>query len=71
MPAELITLIAAIVVAWLVFIWLIKVVKASIKTALIIVIVVLSLQFAFGIHSEEIWQQLKRFPEIILSLFEN
>lgn len=70
MSAELITLIAAIIVAWLVFTWLLKVVKASVTTALTIAIVVLILQFVFGIHTEEIVKQLFQLPEIILHWFK-
>jgi predicted PurR-regulated permease PerM len=69
MPAELITLIAALIVSWLVFTWLLKVVKASIKTALTIAVLVLILQFVFGIHIEQIVQQILQLPEIILSWF--
>jgi ABC-type multidrug transport system permease subunit len=65
MSAELITLIAALIVAWLVFTWLLKVVKASVTTALTIAIIVLILQFVFGIHIEEITKQIFQLPQII------
>jgi hypothetical protein len=70
MSAELITIIAALIVAWLVFTWLLKVVKASVTTALTIAIVVLILQFVFGIHTEEIAKQIFQLPEIILNWFK-
>jgi ABC-type multidrug transport system permease subunit len=70
MSAELITLIAALIVAWLVFTWLLKVVKASVTTALTIAIVVLILQFVFGIQIEEIAKQIFQLPEIIFNWFK-
>ena len=69
MPLELIILIAAIVVAWLVFTWLVKVVKASIATAITIAMIVLVLQLAFGIGPQQLWQQILQLPQTILELF--
>jgi len=71
MPIELIILLAAMVVSWLVFTWLIKVVKASVNTAFAIAIILLILQLLFGIAPPEIWQQIKELPQIIKDLFLN
>ncbi|MBP0019749.1 MAG: hypothetical protein J7647_19620 [Cyanobacteria bacterium SBLK] len=65
MPIELIILIAAIIVAWLVFTWLIKIVKVSLKTALAIAAIVLILQIVFGIGPRDLWEQIWRLPETI------
>ncbi|MFE1745591.1 hypothetical protein [Coleofasciculus sp. H7-2] len=65
MPVDLIILIAALIVSWLVFALLIKVVKASIGTAILIAAVVLILQLFFGIGPEDIWQQITQLPQTI------
>jgi ABC-type multidrug transport system permease subunit len=56
---NLILLIAAIVVSFLIFTWLIKVVKATITTALLIALIVFGVQILFGIGPNEIWDQVK------------
>ncbi|MFW6358902.1 MAG: hypothetical protein ACOC0N_06790 [Chroococcales cyanobacterium] len=71
MSPELIILIAAVVVAWLVFNWLIKVVKASLSTAVTIAVIVLILQLVFGIGPQELWEQIKALPETIVNTFSN
>lgn len=65
MPLNLIIWIAAIVVAILVFTWLIKIVKATISTAISIAIVVLILQLLFGIGPQELWQQIVQLPQLV------
>lgn len=57
---NLILLIAAIVVTFLVFTWLVKVVKATIGTAIAIALLVLVLQLFFGIGPAQIWQQVNQ-----------
>lgn len=54
-----ILLIAAIVISFLVFTWLIRVVKATIGTAIAIAVLILLLQIFFGIGFDEVWQQIK------------
>lgn len=65
MPIELIILIAAIIVAWLVFTGLIKIVKVSLKTALAIAAIVLILQIVFGIGPRDLWEQILQLPETV------
>jgi hypothetical protein len=69
MPIELIIVIGALLVTWLVFTWVIKVLKASISTAIAIAAIVLILQLAFGIGPERIWQQILLLPQTIWHLF--
>ena len=69
MPVDLIVIIAAVVVAWLIFTWLIKVLKASISTALALALIALILQIFLGIGLEEVWQQLRQFSEITWKFF--
>ena len=63
MSVEIVILIAAMLISWLVFTWLIKVLKASISTALAIAIIVLILQLVFGIGFQEVWQQIIQLPD--------
>ncbi len=63
MSVEIIILIAVMLISWLVFTWLIKVLKASISTALAIAIIVLILQLVFGIGFQEVWQQIIQLPD--------
>jgi hypothetical protein len=65
MPLELIVLIAALIVSWLVFAALIKVVKTTVSTAIAIAAIVLILQLAFGIRPQELWQQMTQLAETI------
>jgi hypothetical protein len=69
MPIELIIVIGALLVTWLVFTWVIKVLKASISTAIAIAGIVLILQLAFGIGPDRIWQQILLLPQTIWHLF--
>lgn len=54
---NLILIVAAIAISVLVFTWLIKVVKATVTTALVIAAIVLILQFVFGIGADKILDQ--------------
>jgi hypothetical protein len=70
MPLQLIVSIAAIVITWLVFTWLIKVFKASIATALSIAAIVLGLQLWFGVAPDQLKQEIISLPQTILQLFQ-
>jgi len=65
MPIELIVLIAALIVTFLVFTWLIKVVKATVQTAITIALLVLILQLVFGIGPSQLWQKIIELPQLI------
>jgi hypothetical protein len=71
MPIELITLIAALLLAWLLFTWLVRVVKTTISTAFAIAAIVLLLQVAFGIDPPVLWAEIQRFGQVLQGLFEN
>ncbi len=58
---NLLLLIAAIFIAFLVFTLLIKVVRATISTAITIAIIVLVLQLVFGIGPSEVFNQVNQF----------
>jgi len=55
---NIVLLIAALIVTFLVFTWLVKVVKATIGTAIAIAALVLVLQLVFGIGPTQIWQPI-------------
>jgi hypothetical protein len=71
MPLNLIILVAAIVVSWLVFSWLLKVAKASLTTAVTIALILLILQVAFGIKPQELWQEITNLPQTLFEIFTN
>lgn len=58
---EIITLMAAIVIAALAFNWAIKILKASVSTAIAIIVFLLILQLGFDVDSQDIWEQLVKF----------
>ncbi|MEB3210430.1 MAG: hypothetical protein VKL39_03720 [Leptolyngbyaceae bacterium] len=58
---EIALILAALIVSFLVFTWLIRVVKATITTALTIALVVLVVQLVFGIGPQDLWQTLSGF----------
>jgi hypothetical protein len=66
MPIDLILLIAALIISWLVFTWLVKIVKLTVGTALTIAGIVLVLQLLFGVNPNQLWQQILNLPQIIL-----
>ena len=68
MPVELIILIAAIVVSWLVFTALIKIVKTTATTALAIAGIILGLQLVFGIGYQDLWHQISQLPQLLWNL---
>lgn len=68
MPVELIILIAALIVSWLVFTALIKVVKTTVTTAIAIAGIILTLQLVFGIGYQDLWQQISQLPQLLWNL---
>jgi len=68
MPVEVIILIAALVVSWLVFTALIKIVKTTFSTAIAIAVIVLVLQLLFGIGPLQLWQQIIQLPQTLWNL---
>lgn len=61
---ELLTLIAILVAVWLVFTILVKIVKATVRTAFYVAVFLLTialiLQFAFELDLQDIWQFLQQ-----------
>lgn len=66
-----ILLVAAILVSWLVFTWLLRVVKTTLKTAFLIAIIVLGLQVIVGIGPDQVLQAILDLPQIVQDWFNN
>ncbi|MDJ0649059.1 MAG: hypothetical protein QNJ60_10175 [Xenococcaceae cyanobacterium MO_188.B19] len=62
MSLELITIAAGLVITWLLFTAIIKILKTSITTALTIAAILLLIQIIFGVRYQEVWQE---FEELI------
>lgn len=65
MPPELIVLIIALIVSWLVFSALVNLVKTTVKTAIAIAVILFILQLFFGIGPNDLWQKLLELPQAI------
>ncbi|MGB0564470.1 MAG: hypothetical protein ACPGVO_22130, partial [Spirulinaceae cyanobacterium] len=65
---EIILLLVACLIAWIVFTLLVKVVKASVKTALLIAFGLVVVQVVFGIGPGQVWQQIANLFQSILNL---
>lgn len=66
MSVEIIIPIAAVIVIFLILAWLLKVIKASVKTMLVIAAIFVVLQIAFGINSQEFLQEIVQTVERFL-----
>ncbi|BAS54555.1 MULTISPECIES: hypothetical protein [Leptolyngbya] len=64
---NLFLLIGSIVITVLVFLWLVRVLKATLKTALLIAAIVFALQF-FGIGSDKILAEVEQIVRSLWSL---
>ncbi|AMA10203.1 MULTISPECIES: hypothetical protein [Cyanophyceae] len=71
MPIEIIVIVAALIISWLVFTAFIKIVKTSVQTAVTIAAIVLVLQLVFGIQSGQVITQIIELPRIIWDFFNN
>jgi hypothetical protein len=68
---ELVILIAAGVVSWLVFTWLLRVVKTTLKTAFLVAAIVMVLQVTLGVGPNRLWQVVTELPQQLGQLFNN
>ncbi|MEO0540259.1 MAG: hypothetical protein AAFZ80_05255 [Cyanobacteria bacterium P01_A01_bin.105] len=56
---EIVVLAGAIVVSVMVFMWMLRVVKATLKTAFFVAAILLALQLFFGIGPGSIWETIQ------------
>jgi predicted PurR-regulated permease PerM len=68
---ELVICIAAGVVSWLVFTWLLRVVKTTLKTAFLVAAIVMVLQITIGVGPNQLWQAVTELPQQLEQLFNN
>ena len=71
MSLEVIIPIAAAVILMLLFTWLVKVLQSTIKTALVIVAILILLQITLGINSNQIIEQVLQLIEQIRDFILN
>ena len=64
MSAELIIFVAALVVSVLLFTWLLRVAKSTLRTAVVIAGIVLLLQLLFGIGPQDLFQEVVRLLDL-------
>jgi hypothetical protein len=65
MGGELILLLAALAVTVLVFTALVNLVKTTVKTAILVALVILALQLFFGIGFQEVWDQVLQIVQAV------
>ncbi|MBN3960934.1 hypothetical protein [Nostoc sp. NMS8] len=58
-------MIATLIIAWIVFIILWKLLKATLKSALTIAAILILLNISFGITPQDIWQHVTQFAQTI------
>lgn len=56
---ELAVVIGAVVVSFLVFTWLFKILRATFRTAILVALTLLVLQLIFGIGPQALWEQIQ------------
>ncbi|MHC5596788.1 MAG: hypothetical protein ACYTXC_12750 [Nostoc sp.] len=58
-------MIATLIVAWIVFIILWKLVKATLSSALTLAAILVLLNISFGITPQDIWHQVMQFAQTL------
>jgi hypothetical protein len=58
-------MIPTLIVAWIVFVILFKIVKTTLKNALTIAAILILLNIGFGITPQDIWHQIIHFAQTI------
>lgn len=63
-------IIVALIISWLVFTALLKIVKTTLTTAITIALLVLALQLLFGITPQTVWQQVQQLWQAIADFLQ-
>ena len=58
-------MIPTLIIAWILFVILLKVLKTTVKNALTIAAILILLNIGFGITPEDIWQQIRQITQTI------
>jgi hypothetical protein len=60
-------MLVALIVAWIVFTILVKIVKTTVSSAITIAAIVVLLQISYGITPQDIWNQIIHLPQTLSS----
>ena len=71
MSAQLILVIASLILSWLIFTWLIKIVKTTVSTAIGVAAIALLLQLFFGIGPDAILDSIFNLPQLLKDTFSS
>ncbi|MDY6939461.1 MAG: hypothetical protein SWY16_17555 [Cyanobacteriota bacterium] len=69
MPPQLILTLASLILAWIVFTWLLKIVKTTFSTAIFVAAIVLLMQLFFGIGPDAILEAILNLPQTLQQTF--
>jgi hypothetical protein len=58
-------MIPTLIVAWIVFVILLKIIKTTVKNALTMAAILILLNIGFGITPQDIWHQIINFAQTI------
>ncbi|MEM6521998.1 MAG: hypothetical protein AAF892_12245 [Cyanobacteria bacterium P01_D01_bin.71] len=58
---ELAIVIGAVFLSFLVFTWLVKVARATFRTAVLVAVILLIIQLVFGIGPQALWEQIQNW----------
>ncbi|WP_017652890.1 hypothetical protein [Fortiea contorta] len=58
-------MIFTLIIAWIVFVILWKVIKTTFKTAVLLAATLVILQVGFGITPQDIWLQIQQLPQTL------
>jgi hypothetical protein len=68
---QIIVVIAALIIVFIVIGWILKIIKLSVTTALTVFVIILILKFGFGIESAMVWEAIINLPKTIQIIFNN
>ncbi|MDJ0731215.1 MAG: hypothetical protein QNJ33_14610 [Crocosphaera sp.] len=71
MPINFILFIAALLVSFLLFRWLFTVIKSTVINLLMIALIIVLLQFAFGISYQELFNEIIKLPQTFQDFFDS
>jgi hypothetical protein len=63
---DLILFLSALVIAWLIFMWVLKVLKATLTTAVVVAAIAAALYIVVGIGPQDLWNQIWSLPQMLM-----
>ncbi len=70
MPMQLIILVAAIAISWLLFTALVRLLKTTVSTALMVAAIFFIAQLGFGIKPLALWQEVTTLPQTLFQFVQ-